>query len=130
VVSGTPAKERLFGVDIELAAQATTDNDFPQRKLQIDQETLSSAGLRDAALQQQMRYDKEEEKAGAAKPIGILLSNFLQVRPWANTEGEPKVDWEDYFFRHEDYRLRTYDSFSLSMQLTLEALVIKVVRPS
>jgi hypothetical protein len=126
VVSGTPAKERLFGVDIELAAHATTENYFPQRATDQSQIVIPEAEMRAAALNQQSRYNRDEERQGAARPIGILLSNFLQVRPWASFEGEPKLDWEDYFFRHSHPKNRTYDAFSPCMQATLESLVIKV----
>jgi hypothetical protein len=126
VVSGTPAKERLFGVDIELAAHASTENYFHQNKTHQDQPSAPEAQMRAAALEQQSRYNRDEEKQGAARPIGILLTNFLQVRPWASAEGEAKAEWEDHFFRHSHPRNRTYDAFSPCMQATLEALVVKV----
>jgi hypothetical protein len=126
VVSGTPAKERLFGVDIELAAHASTENYFHQNKAHRNQTPAPESQMRAVALEQQSRYNQDEEKQGAARPIGILLSNFLQVRPWAGAEGEVKADWEDHFFRHSHPRNRTYDAFSPCMQATLEALVVKV----
>lgn len=125
VVSGTPAKERLFGVDIELAAHAMTENYFPDSGRE-DQQSRSASDMRIAALKQQSEFDKEEEKKGAAGPIGILLSNYLQVRPWANVDGEQKLEWEDYFFRHEHSRLRTHSAFSSCLKATLAAVVIKV----
>jgi hypothetical protein len=126
VVSGTPAKERLFGVDIELAAHAMTENYFPDATKEAEQESKSVSEMRSAALAQQSKYDKEEEKKGAAGPIGTLLSNYLQVRPWTTADGEDKLEWEDYFFRHEHSRLRSYDAFSLCLKVTLDAVVIKV----
>jgi hypothetical protein len=82
VVSGTPARERLFGVDIELAAHATTENHFHQESVHQNREPVPESEMRAVALEQQSRFRQNEERQGAARPIGILLSNFLQVRPW------------------------------------------------
>ncbi|KAF2433384.1 hypothetical protein EJ08DRAFT_629179 [Tothia fuscella] len=122
VVSGTPAKERLFGVDVELAAHAMTENYFPNATKNEDH---SPSDMRGAALEQQSLFVSEEERSGAARPIGILLSNYLQVRPWVSSDGEDSLAWEDHFFRHEHVTNKTYSAFSLCMKATLEAIVIK-----
>jgi hypothetical protein len=123
-VSGTPAKDYLTGVDLEMAAHTGHAGYYLSRE---DEECpIPEAEMRFAAIDQQAGYDKEVEKQGAAKHIGVLLSNFLQVRPWAAVDGDIKVEWEDYCFRHEDARTKTYDGFSLCLKSTLEANIIKV----
>jgi hypothetical protein len=133
VVSGTPARERLFGVDVDLASNVEAEELAPLlMEQEIDKSTsqspMSIAEMQDkitAALDRRKRYSKPEETNGAAKSIGILAANFLGVRPWSGTENGQKVDWEDYAFRHESLKGRTYSAFSRCMGATLKALVVK-----
>lgn len=70
-------------------------------------------------------FVRQEELNGASKFLGVLLTNFLRVRPWAGTEEEAKADWEDFAFRHETFRGRTHSAFSQCMVSTLNDLVLK-----
>ncbi|KIW03203.1 uncharacterized protein PV09_05429 [Verruconis gallopava] len=120
IVSGTPAKERLFGVDVELAG-----NLFANDEEQMPEFTPVHSGRFGLALQSRKSYIRQEELNGASKSIGVLLSNFLQVRPWAGNELEPKSEWEDFAFRHETFKGRTHSAFSQCMVSTLNTLVLK-----
>jgi hypothetical protein len=119
IVSGTPVKERLFGVDVELAG-SVANKDF--QGLEADDDLSSRFST---ALLNRQSFNRQEELNGASKSLGVLLSNFLQVRPWAGTEGELKVEWEDFAFRHEIFRGKTHSAFSQCMVSTLSALVLK-----
>ena len=133
VVSGTPGKHRLFGVEVDLATQADIDN-LPLEVFESDgSSTPSTVGTPDVdvnlkrqiALLTRRKYNAQEEKTGAANSLGLLVSNFLKVRPWTETSTGGKVEWDDHIYRHESYRARTYTAFSTCLQRTLESLVIK-----
>lgn len=130
VVSGTPAKERLFGVDVDLASNVEAEKSAPLMEHDAATTMLSSnsaAATEErlaAALDRRKLFSKAEESNGAAKSIGILAANFLGVRPWCGTENAQKIEWEDYAFRHES-KGRTYTAFSRTMDMTLGNLVVK-----
>lgn len=131
VVSGTPAKERLFGVDVDLASNIEAEELGPLLAgNETDTTTSSSISATEtekrliAALDRRKVFSKAEESNGAAKSIGILAANFLGVRPWSSTENGQKIEWEDYAFRHES-KGRTYTAFSRTMDMTLRNLVVK-----
>jgi hypothetical protein len=120
IVSGTPAKERLFGVDVELASSTVNDDDTNSTGSQIPDGARFSS-----ALESRKSFVRQEEVNGASKSLGVLLSNFLRVRPWAAAEQELKVDWEDFAFRHETFKGRTHSAFSTCMVSTLNSVVLK-----
>lgn len=129
VVSGTPAKERLFGADVDLASNVEAEELAPLLEQEADTTTPSSNSIATeerliAALDRRKLFSKPEELNGAAKSLGILAANFLGVRPWSGTENVKKIEWEDYAFRHES-KERTYSAFSRCMETTLENLVVK-----
>ena len=134
VVSGTPGKHKLFGVEVDMAAQADSDELLAgEQDGSATPSSIASTSsrkdahlMREEALAKRKNYNTHEEKGGAAKSIGILTSHFLQVRPWAKCSEEPKSDWDEYMYRHESYTAKTYTSFSLCLKKTLKALVIKV----
>ncbi|KAI9717431.1 MAG: hypothetical protein M1828_007193 [Chrysothrix sp. TS-e1954] len=113
IVSGTPAKD-LLGVEVELPA-------------------LTSVGAQDdyrkRALKQRMYFDASQERSsGAITAIGALMSRFLQVQPWtsAHSDGFDKsATWDDYVFRHEDVKARTYKCFSTCLRRSLTSVVVK-----
>lgn len=111
VVSGTPAKD-LLGVEVDMSAA-----DMWQ--------TPESKACRDAALDQRRKFNQKEDTSGAVKSLGSLASSFLNIRPWCALDGERKAEWDEYIYRHEDLRKRTYSGFSSSLRRTLEAIVIK-----
>lgn len=129
VVSGTPARDRLFGVEVDLAALADIDDlDFDDNTslTTTDGSVASDASLvRRAALEKRRKYRKDEEVNGAAKSVGIMASNFLQVRPWAEFSTESKADWDDHIYRHESFRGKTWTAFSTCLRRSLETLVVK-----
>ena len=119
-MSGTPAKERLFGVDVELADSVVEGSEPNEPSTQS-----TPVGKFSNVLADRMSFSRQEELNGASRSIGVLLSNFLRVRPWAGTEQELKVEWEDFAFRHETFKGRTHTAFSQCMVSTLNALVLK-----
>ncbi|TKA32782.1 hypothetical protein B0A50_01007 [Salinomyces thailandicus] len=114
VVSGTPAKD-LLGVEVNMSAAE-------QNMGQVQE----SKDCRDAVLEQRKAFSYKEDTAGAVKSLGALATSFLKIRPWCPSElGERKVDWDEYVYRHEDSRKRTYSGFSSALQRSLEAMVVK-----
>ena len=112
VVSGTPAKD-LLGVEMDLYSSEAVPM------------ALNDSAQRSSILDQRKQFNLKEDTSGAIKSIGSLASHFLKVRPWAAGEGERPSFWDDYVYRHEDSRRRTYSGFSTSLSRTLEALVVK-----
>ncbi|KAL1647373.1 hypothetical protein SLS58_002701 [Diplodia intermedia] len=117
VISGTPAKDDLLGVEVDLAS-----NDSPGVGVEND-----AQALRDAVLEQRKRYSDEDSRGtGASKSLGQLATHFLQVRPWAETGYEERADWMDYVYRHADKnKRRSFDAYSQCMKKSLEQLIIK-----
>ncbi|KAK7525205.1 uncharacterized protein IWZ02DRAFT_448445 [Phyllosticta citriasiana] len=109
IISGTPAKDDLLSVEVDLASQAKSTSTM-EEDMQV---------LREAALERRKRFDGEESNS-AAKTLGTLATHFLQVRPWS--EG---ADWIEHVYRHEDSRKRTMSAFSECMGKTLAQLLIK-----
>ncbi|KAF1808629.1 hypothetical protein P152DRAFT_443501 [Eremomyces bilateralis CBS 781.70] len=118
VVSGTPARDRLFGVE-----DSTSGNSGSP--LILSDNFSIHASRRERALAMRKRFNSQEEKNGAAVSLGLLVSHFLQAQPWARKSGVPKVDWVDHVFVHEDRTKKTYSGFASCMHRTLESLVIK-----
>lgn len=118
VVSGTPAKN-LLGVEVDMSAMEnlwqTSDTDGG----------LHDGGLRNTVLLQRKKFSREDKREGPIKAIGSLAQNFLQIRPWAPFDGHPKVEWDEYIFRHETLRGRSYSAFSSCLRRTLESIIIK-----
>jgi len=113
VVSGTPAKD-LLGVEVDMSA---SENMW---------QTPETKDSRDAVLEQRRQFNSKEDTAGAVKSLGSLASSFLKIRPWCNSDlGERKAEWDEYIYRHEDLRKRTYTGFSSCLRRTLEAMVVK-----
>lgn len=122
VVSGTPARDRLFSAEVDLAIN--DDAGMASSTTGSNEDNESVASSRDMALEQRRSFDSKEESTGAARSLGLLASHFLQVRPWSDTSGE-RVDWDDYIFRHEDSRRRTFSAFSSCLRRTMEGLMVK-----
>ncbi|KAK5136828.1 hypothetical protein LTR08_001750 [Meristemomyces frigidus] len=108
VVSGTPAKD-LLGVEVDVFATEALDHRD-----------------RDAVLDQRREFNAKEDTAGAVKSLASLAASFLKIEPWYAVEiGEAKASWDEYMYRHESLRKRTYSGFSSCLRRTLEAMVIK-----
>ncbi|KAF2405175.1 hypothetical protein EJ06DRAFT_502181 [Trichodelitschia bisporula] len=137
VVSGTPARDRLFGVEVELAADVSFEEEsqvsteagaeFNGTPEYANGLPITAQSVRAAALDRRKAFTQREECLAAAKSLGILAKNFLGVQPWAGSDGERGADWEDYIYRHESHQSqsRTHSSFSLGLKSTLETLVVK-----
>jgi hypothetical protein len=113
VVSGTPAKD-LLGVEVDMTAAENLWH------------TPDTRDSRDAALEQRRYFSKKDDTSGAIKSLGSLASNFLRIKPWfAFDSSEQRAEWEEYIFRHEDVRKRTFSGFSTCLRRTLEGMVVK-----
>jgi hypothetical protein len=111
VVSGTPAKN-LVGVELELLSEEQADGD-PML-------------LRELAIEQRKRFSlDDEDNTQAAKALGSLAANFLLVKPWSESSTEGKLEWDDYVYRHEHHRKKTWSGFSTCFLRVLEGLVVK-----
>jgi hypothetical protein len=143
IVSGTPARDRLYGIEVDTAAdadvidmpsasaadgpvQGSSSSTPPSTSQSLGASSVSTAA-RHAALERRRRFDVNEEigTSSAARSIGTLTSCFLQTRPWATNSRPRRVEWDDFIYRHTEYRRRTHDSFALCFRKTLESLVIK-----
>ena len=114
VVSGTPARD-LLGVEVDVAAMTSceTEEDFEKYKVQ--------------SLASRQAFDETQERSsGAIKSIGALATKFLKAKPWSLKESEGGATaWDEYIYRHEDFRARTYSGFSQCLRTTLQDLMIK-----
>lgn len=115
VVSGTPAKD-LLGVEIDTSALESL----------ADLSELKS--VRQSIMEQRKDFSSKEDTGSnqAVKSLGALASNFLRIKPWYSSDPADKLAvWEEYIYRHEDARRRTYSGFSTCLRRTLEAMVVK-----
>ena len=111
VVSGTPAKD-LLGVEVDMTS---SDNLW---------QTPNTKESRDAILEQRRHFSAKDDTIGAIKSLGALATNFL--KPWSTADYlEQSAAWDDYVFRHEALRKRTYSGFSTSLRRMLNSMVVK-----
>ncbi|KAI7562183.1 hypothetical protein KC343_g8734 [Hortaea werneckii] len=113
VVSGTPAKD-LLGVEVDISGAESS------------WQTPGTTSSRDAVLKQRKTFNLKEDTAGAVKSLGSLATHFLKIRPWCPSDaGERKAEWDDFIYRHQNCRKRTFSGFSTGLRRTLEAMVVK-----
>lgn len=144
VVSGTPAKD-LIGIEMDLVGPMSHyGSPAPVEPGGADSQNGSGSGpgpgtgshsaidddellRRDTLLSQRKTFITKDEKDGAVRSIGSLVSNFLRIRPWSAGEEERGADWVDHFFRHEMTRprMRTFSGFSKCLRRTLESILIR-----
>ncbi|THY33854.1 hypothetical protein D6D00_00604 [Aureobasidium pullulans] len=144
VVSGTPAKD-LIGIEMDLVGPMSHyGSPAPVEPGGADSQNGSGPGpgpgtgsdsaidddellRRDTLLSQRKTFITKDEKDGAVRSIGSLVSNFLRIRPWSAGDEERGADWVDHFFRHEMTRprMRTFSGFSKCLRRTLESIVIR-----
>lgn len=134
VVSGTPAKD-LLGVEMDLAGPVShTASPSPSNTDDRDSQYGSNCSASDAELvrrtailNQRRAFNVKDEKDGAIRSLGSIVSKFLKIRPWTSGDGERAAEWTDHVFRHEMTRLRTrtFSGFSRCLRKTLESIVIK-----
>ncbi|KAK8198529.1 hypothetical protein M8818_006396 [Zalaria obscura] len=113
VVSGTPAKD-LLGVEMDLSGADAISG------------TSNEKAPREGLLIQRKEFNLQDDTMGAIKSLGSLASHFLRIRPWAASySGERPAEWDDYIYRHEDLRKRTFSGFSKCLRRFLESTVVK-----
>ena len=105
IVSGTPANG-LLGVEVGIATHETFSDD--QSKSTQD---LLEARRKESALSQE-RKDLEK--------LGILVTGFLQVKPWSNGKEEDPASWQKYIMPHQDGRRK-----AKSLGTLLKSLVVR-----
>jgi hypothetical protein len=92
----------------------------------LDSNDVDATTLRNSAIEQRKTFSVDDiDSAKAAKALGSLASNFLMVRPWCDSAGEGRLDWEEYIYRHEHQQKKTHSGYSSCFLRTLEGLVIK-----
>ena len=111
IVSGTPARD-LVGVEVDLH---NTEADYAQSR---------DPASRSDALNRRKKFDNQSSELSAVSSLGKMAANFLKIPPWARA-GDDSAEWEDYVYRHEHTKRRTYTSFSQCFQNTLNAIVVK-----
>ncbi|KAK3691889.1 hypothetical protein LTR37_018382 [Vermiconidia calcicola] len=113
VVSGTPAKD-LLGVEVDMSAAENLWH------------TPSTKDSRDAILNQRRHFSTKDDLGGAIKSLGALATHFLRIKPWcASDTPDEHAEWDDYVYRHEHARKRTYSGFSTCLMRTMQAMVVK-----
>lgn len=111
IVSGTPANG-LLGVEVGTATHVTSNspNDGPDDHKNSNQDVLELR-RKESALSQE-RKDLEK--------LGILVSGFLQVKPWANGKEDDPASWQKYVMPHNDGRRK-----ARSLRTLLQSLVVR-----
>jgi len=108
IVSGTPASG-LMGVEVGAAIQETSksvpDDDHTSNRQYLE------AWRKESVLMQE-RKDLEK--------LGVLVSGFLQVKPWANSKEEDPASWQKYILPYQDGRRKAG-----SLKRLLESLVVR-----
>lgn len=140
VVSGTPAKERLYGVEADFALNADYENastevnepEFaslsePSTPRTEESWGISGQSFKMEALNRRKAFNPQEDigNSSATKGLSLLISHFLQLRPWYQEEEDAKVSFDEHVYRHEGYRNKTYSGFSACLRQTLQDVVIK-----
>jgi superfamily II DNA or RNA helicase len=121
VVSGTPAKDLVYSVEVDLAStiEGSSDGRSPSRSQSSSTDHLDRRKEFNPAV--------DTGSSSAAKSIGLLVQRFLRTRPWAlddSVESRSPL-WEDYIYRHEHFRNRTFTGFSSCLRKTLASMVVK-----
>ena len=106
IVSGTPAAS-LLGVELDLAVNETRENISNQAS---EQEILEAR--RFTFLLKQERQDLER--------LGRIVTDFLQIRPWANDNGEDLASWQKYVMPSKDGNRKPK-----SLKSILESLIVR-----
>lgn len=108
IVSGTPANG-LMGVEVGSAINETSENLMSSQS--VPARELLEARRKENALSQE-RKDLER--------LGVLVRDFLQVKPWANSKEEDGASWQRYIMPHHDGRRK-----ARSLKTLLESLVVR-----
>lgn len=111
IVSGTPANG-LLGVEVGAATYVTSDspNDGPNVHKKSNQDILQLRRTETALSQERKDLEK----------LGILVSGFLQVKPWANGKEDDPASWQKYVMPYNDGRRK-----AKSLKTLLQSLVVR-----
>ena len=105
IISGTPASG-LFGVEVGNATCETCED-----ALQVRHGDLLEARRKESACSQERR-DLEK--------LGLIVTGFLQLKPWANSKDEDCASWQKYIMPYDDGRRKVK-----SLKALLESLVVR-----
>lgn len=108
IISGTPAAG-LIGVEVDLATNETSQEQFPD----------SDVSTRSALTTRQKVISGEQERKALAN-LGSIVTDFLQVKPWANSRRNDPVSWHTYIVPYPDGRRKVK-----SLRSILEGLVVR-----
>lgn len=109
IISGTPTTG-LLGVEVGLAAKETPNG------------VAVSATAANATLNKDRTGDTQEQvqERKDLERLGRIATDFLQLRPWANSKGDDPASWQKYIMPRKDgsRKLR-------SLRSMLEGLVVR-----
>ena len=108
IVSGTPANG-LLGVEVGTATFETSQS-LPDDHL-LNKFNLLEARRNESALIQE-RKDLEK--------LGVIVTGFLQVKPWANSKEHDPASWSKYIMPYHDGRRKVG-----SLKTLLDSLVVR-----
>ena len=108
IVSGTPVNG-LLGVEVETATNETSER--LAHSCKTSNRDLLEVRRKETALSQE-RKDLEK--------LGVLVTGFLQVKPWANSKEDDPASWQKYIMPHQDGRRK-----ASSLKRLLESLVVR-----
>lgn len=108
IVSGTPVNG-LLGVEVGTATNETSESLVSNYS--TSNRTLLESRRKESALAQE---SKDLEK------LGVLVTGFLQVKPWANTKEDDPASWQKYIMPYRDGRRKAG-----SLKNLLESLVVR-----
>ena len=107
IVSGTPANG-LLGVEV---GTATNETSHAMPGDHLANSDLLEARRKESALVQE-RKDLEK--------LGLIVSGFLQVKPWANSKEHDPASWSKYIMPYIDGRRKAG-----SLKTLLDSLVVR-----
>ena len=109
IISGTPTTG-LLGVEVGLAAKETPDG------VAVSATAANATLIKDRTgdTQEQAQERKDLER------LGRIVTDFLQLKPWANSKGDDPASWQKYIMPRKDgsRKLR-------SLRSILEGLVVR-----
>ncbi|PGH36856.1 nicotinamide riboside kinase [[Emmonsia] crescens] len=112
VVSGTPSRG-LYGIEVALASQETTDGGFDDKQ-EGDDSSVLQARKNSANVM-------EEELKNIDKLRSIVV-DFLALKPWSNSRADDPANWTKYI---KPVGLDGNRRASPSLRLTLQSLVVR-----
>ena len=108
IVSGTPANG-LLGIEVGIATFETSNS--PADDHLLTKSDLLEARRKESALIQE-RKDLEK--------LGVIVTGFLQIKPWANSKEHDPASWSKYIMPHNDGRRKVG-----SLKTLLDSLVVR-----